>query len=148
MADESRIVPFTRVQTNVKVNGVVIPGAVERTEFNEERIDMPAADFDAIVAERDDLRADLRMRNRQVRDLKAELKEALAAIEHERWADWQRYLHSLCTRNPDGSLTIPAASVAHWERQIATPYADLSEREKQSDREQVDRYWPLITGQD
>ena len=73
-----------------------------------------------------------------------DLMEQLAAIEHERWADWQRYLHSLCTKNDDGSLRIPATSVAHWERQIATPYADLSEREKESDRDQVRRYWKLI----
>ena len=77
----------------------------------------------------------------------AELYERLAAIEHERWADWQRYVHSLCTHNEDGSLTIPASSVAHWERQINTPYEALSEQEKQSDREQVDRYWHLIRGE-
>jgi uncharacterized protein with von Willebrand factor type A (vWA) domain len=73
-----------------------------------------------------------------------ELYEQLAAIEHERWTDWQRYMHSLCVQNPDGSLTIPASLVERWEKQIATPYADLSEQEKQSDREQVDRYWKLI----
>ena len=76
-----------------------------------------------------------------------ELREKLAAIEHERWADWQRYMHSLCTRNEDGSLTIPAASVAHWERQIATPYAELTAREQASDMDQVDRYWHLIAGE-
>ncbi len=74
------------------------------------------------------------------------MREQLAAIEHERWADWQRYLHSLCTKNADGSLTIPADRVGWWERQIATPYDELTEREKDSDREQVDRYWHLIQG--
>jgi hypothetical protein len=73
-----------------------------------------------------------------------DLFERLAAVEHERWADWQNYMHSLCVRNRDGSLTIPAARVSGWERQIATPYAALSERERESDREQVRRYWPLI----
>lgn len=72
------------------------------------------------------------------------LRERLAAIEHERWADWQRYMHGMGTRNPDGSLTIPAELVARWDRQIATPYADLSASEQRSDMEQVDRYWPLI----
>jgi hypothetical protein len=74
-----------------------------------------------------------------------DLYEKLAAIEHERWADWQRYMHNLCNMNGDGSLTSPSSFVTHWERQIATPYADLSERDKQSDRDQVDRYWPLLT---
>ena len=74
----------------------------------------------------------------------ADLVEALAAIEHERWADWQRWMHEQCHRTSGGELVIPAALVERWERQIATPYADLSEREKESDREQVRRYWHLI----
>lgn len=73
-----------------------------------------------------------------------ELFERLAAIEHERWSDWQRYLHSLCRIRDDGSLVIPVEHVERWERQMLSPYADLSEREKQSDRDQVARYWPLI----
>ena len=73
-----------------------------------------------------------------------ELIEQLAAIEHERWSSWQRWMHDQCVRDDDGSLTIPAGLVSRWERQIDTPYADLTEREKESDREQVRRYWPLI----
>ncbi|MGN6757144.1 MAG: hypothetical protein ACTHMJ_12235 [Thermomicrobiales bacterium] len=72
------------------------------------------------------------------------LFEQLAAIEHERWAGWQAYLHGMATRNPDGSLTIPADLVARWDRQIVTTYAELSESEKESDREQVRRYWHLL----
>jgi hypothetical protein len=76
---------------------------------------------------------------------RAELREKLAAIEHERWADWQRYMHSLCIEIP-GQLgrVIPRQSWYSWERQIATPYHELSLTEKASDMEQVDRYWPLI----
>lgn len=79
-----------------------------------------------------------------------ELREKLAAIEHERWADWQRYVHSVCYENkgiggePTGELTIPSEHARRWERQIETPYNELSEKEKDSDREQVDRYWQLI----
>lgn len=72
------------------------------------------------------------------------LIEELADIEHQRWADWQKYLHGLCIVNADGSLTIPASNVAHWRRQIHTSYAELTEREKQSDRDQVERYMPII----
>lgn len=76
--------------------------------------------------------------------MRKELYEKLASIEHERWADWQKYLHSVCVENDDGSLTIPASLVEHWEKQINTTYKKLTEAEKNSDREQVDRYWHLI----
>lgn len=76
--------------------------------------------------------------------MKIELHERLAAIEHERWTDWQKYLHSACVKNDDGSLTIPVHLVEHWEKQINTPYKKLTEAEKNSDREQVDRYWHFI----
>lgn len=74
-----------------------------------------------------------------------ELRERLAAAEHERWARWQRWMHDQCPSSPvTGDRIIPAHLVARWERQIATPYAELSESEKFSDRAQVDRYWPMI----
>jgi hypothetical protein len=40
-----------------------------------------------------------------------DLREALAAGSHDIWANWQRWQHSVCTPNADGSLTIPAAMV-------------------------------------
>ena len=72
------------------------------------------------------------------------LVEDLAAIEHERWSHWQRYMHEKGERRADGSLVLPAELVRHWDTQIATAYADLSELEKRSDREQVRRYLSLI----
>jgi hypothetical protein len=77
-------------------------------------------------------------------DLLEDLLEKLAAFEHERWCHWQRYLHNKCARQSDGSLVIPADLAARWEKQIQTRYDDLSESEKESDREQVRRYLPLI----
>lgn len=71
-------------------------------------------------------------------------REKLAAIEHERWSDWQNYMHSKCIKDENGNLVIPASLVKHWERLIDTCYEDMTEREKDSDREQVDRYWALI----
>lgn len=70
--------------------------------------------------------------------------ERLAAIEHERWAHWQRYVHDQCERQEDGSLVIPAELAERWETQIETPYAELSEQEKDSDRDQVHRYLSTI----
>lgn len=74
----------------------------------------------------------------------AQIMEQLAAIEHERWSHWQRYLHSQCLPADDGSLIIPAELVARWTEQMSTAYADLTEAEKESDREQVRKYLPVL----
>lgn len=68
------------------------------------------------------------------------MMEELAGIEHERWSHWQRLVHAKGERLADGSIILPAKLVRQWERQMDTPYAALSEREKESDREQVRRY--------
>lgn len=72
------------------------------------------------------------------------LLDRLAALEHGRWAHWQRYMHGQCRPTKDGSLVIPAELVARWSAQSSMPYAELSEVERESDREQVRRYLPLI----
>ena len=72
------------------------------------------------------------------------LLDTLAAVEHERWSHWQRYMHSKGVAQSDGSLLLPAVLVERWEKQISTPYEKLSDEEKESDQEQVRRYLPLI----
>lgn len=74
----------------------------------------------------------------------ADLIEELAAIEHQRWAHWQRHVHDQCERLPDGRLVIPAHLVGRWEKQIETPYDQLSDSEKESDREQVQKALPVL----
>jgi len=80
----------------------------------------------------------------QIERVLHEAIEELADIEHERWSHWQRFLHSRAVRQTDGSLVIPADLACRWERQMQTRYADLTEREKEGDREQVRRYLPTI----
>lgn len=76
-----------------------------------------------------------------------ELLETLASVEHERWSHWQRYMHSKCIpHGDDGALLIPADLVKRWDRLIVTPYSELTDDEKESDREQVRKYLPLIVG--
>ena len=70
--------------------------------------------------------------------------DRLAEIEHERWAHWQRYVHDSCRKEADGSLVIPAELVQRWERQITTPYSELSQDERNSDIEQVEHYLPTV----
>jgi hypothetical protein len=70
--------------------------------------------------------------------------EELAAIEHQRWCHWQRYVHDRGQRLPDGSLVLSRELVQRWDIQISKAYADLDESEKESDREQVRKYLPVI----
>ncbi len=70
--------------------------------------------------------------------------DRLAAIEHERWAHWQRYVHDQCERREDGALVVPAELAQRWETQMSTPYDELSDEEQESDREQVRKYLPTI----
>lgn len=80
-------------------------------------------------------------------DIRARLDAAidrLADIEHERWSHWQKYMHEKGVRQEDGSMVIPADLVAQWDKQIETPFAELSEDEKDSDREQVRKYLPAV----
>jgi len=74
-----------------------------------------------------------------------DLKEKLAAIEHERWTDWMRYLFGKGYRREDGAIILGKHDVKRWMIQCGTDYAELSELEKQSDRDQVDRYWGLVS---
>ena len=80
-----------------------------------------------------------------------EFIEAGANLEHDRWAGWQKYLHSLCKEGEfwleydESDLIIPASLVARWKRQIDTPYSELSEEEKESDRKETRNYIPLLS---
>ncbi len=73
-----------------------------------------------------------------------ELIEALADKEHASWAHWMEYLFDVCKRNEDGSVTIPLDLAKRWRGQVKTPYADLTEREKQSDRDEVAHILPIM----
>jgi len=63
-----------------------------------------------------------------------EIIEELADIEHQRWGDWYKWQR-------DNSN---APNISRWDRQSETNYKDLSEQEKERDREQVRRYLPLL----
>lgn len=61
-------------------------------------------------------------------------RESLAELEHEQWAHWTKYMLDNLTD----------ANIARWKKQIATPYKDLSEKEKDSDREWADKVLKLL----
>ena len=56
--------------------------------------------------------------------MKDDLIERLAELEHAQWAHWTKYM--LDNLTPDNIL--------RWRKQVETPYKELTEIEKESDR--------------
>ncbi len=73
-----------------------------------------------------------------------ELIEQLADKEHDSWARWMDYLFSKCKSTIEGDAVIPVDLALRWRRQASTSYAELSEQEKQSDRDEVAHILPII----
>lgn len=72
--------------------------------------------------------------------------EALANLAHEQWSGWMEYLFEKSTKNTDGTVTIPKWAVDRWKKQMTTPYAELTEEEKESDRVEARKMLSLNTG--
>ena len=68
----------------------------------------------------------------------SELREKLAALEHEQWINWTAYFlkkaHVLSDEDD-----------RRWRKQMRTEYKDLSEKEKDSDRVWADKVLKTIT---
>ena len=64
-----------------------------------------------------------------------ELVEKLADLEHKRWSNWQTWCHKILREHcPSEAME---KVLAQWDKQIAMDYKDLSEREKEMDREEA-----------
>lgn len=50
--------------------------------------------------------------------------ERLAALEHDQWAHWTKYMLDNLTEE----------NISRWKKQIETPYNELTDTEKDSDR--------------
>ncbi len=74
------------------------------------------------------------------------LQEQVADYAHEAWAGWMRYLFGKSTHQDDGTVVIPASLVDRWTRQMQTPYAELPESEKESDRKEARKIIEIIIG--
>lgn len=73
-------------------------------------------------------------------------RERLATYAHSAWSGWMKYMFSKSDQNADGSVTIPKELVARWTRQMYTPYSELPEDEKNSDRDEADKIQSTILG--
>ena len=66
--------------------------------------------------------------------------EMLAAVEHKSWGGWTKWMLSQIRKQMapvDRGAFEELLCVQRWRRQMNTPYADLSEKEKESDRKEV-----------
>lgn len=82
----------------------------------------------------------------QAHNLPDDLRELLAAYAHSAWSGWLAYQFKRSTRNDDGSVTIPADLVGRWFRQSTTPYDQLPDQERDSDRAEADRIMAIWRG--
>lgn len=79
-------------------------------------------------------------------------REALAAYAHEAWAGWMKHLCNRAGGNDDlrysGRILLSSMDDAQrWARQMETPYAELPEAEKASDRAQADKILAILRGE-
>lgn len=73
------------------------------------------------------------------------LREKLAANAHDSWTSWMTYMFGCGMVDAQGQLVIPASLVERWQRQMVTPYGQLPEQEKRSDRIEADRILFALT---
>lgn len=76
---------------------------------------------------------------------KEQLREKFAEIAHDAWAGWMKYMmeRTIIVDKPEHRICPQVVMEKHtdrWRRQMDTPYADLPENEKESDRKEADKY--------
>lgn len=79
-----------------------------------------------------------------------ELREKLAEYAHEAWSGWMRYMfknggaeYQLFDTGLRAWVMLPQKQ-ERWQRQMNTPYADLPESEKTSDRDEADKMLTIV----
>ena len=66
------------------------------------------------------------------------IREACAAVQHEIWSHWMKYLFAQC-ESVEGGWLIPSDKATQQVQQMNTPYGELSEDEKERARHQADK---------
>lgn len=81
---------------------------------------------------------------KNLQSLIKEQVEILAVLEHEQWAHWMKFLYKQCRQQEDGSLIIPVERVSRWGTLMELDYSELTEKEKESDREWARKIVPTL----
>lgn len=88
-------------------------------------------------------------------ELNNPLRELLAAYAHEAWSGWMHQMfeyggYATIEVEDNGQpltfWTMKPEKYERWQRQMKTPYADLPESEKPSDRQEAASLFDLIVG--
>jgi len=76
------------------------------------------------------------------------LREHLAKYAHNAWSGWMKYMFMKgeFSKSDDGTVLwdMPSWAVDRWQRQMNTPYDDLPEPEKKSDRDEADKIMTIL----
>ena len=67
-------------------------------------------------------------------NIKNKIIEELAELEHKQWAHWTEYMLN----------NLEEENIKKWEKQIKTNYKELTEKEKNSDREWAEKTYNVI----
>ena len=85
-----------------------------------------------------------------VGQVKDDLREQLAEYAHDAWSGWMRYMLPKICRKDDGPRACTDTLLQRWfdeaRREMSTPYADLPESEKESDRDEADKMLAIVAG--
>ena len=95
-----------------------------------------------------------RLWNRRTVAIPPDVRERLADYAHEAWSGWMKHMFTIGTLLNDkwmspepgqqAKLLLPEWAVERWRRQMNTPYAELPESEKASDRKEADEILTII----
>lgn len=78
------------------------------------------------------------------RETAEKLREELAELCHTQWSGWMKHLFSKSSYPDPRGAIIPGNLTERWLRQMNTPYAELSDEEKDSDRAEADRFLAIL----
>lgn len=82
-----------------------------------------------------------------------QLREKLAEYAHDAWAGWMLYMSSKIEQGSTRQRRdrvylqqgwLPSGLIDRWNRQMNTPYSELPESEKESDRAEADKILNIL----
>ncbi len=73
-----------------------------------------------------------------------DLRERFAAYAHDAWSGWMQHMFRRNANPVDTCLVIPKGLSERWYRLMNTPYAQLTEKEKASDRVEAGRMIAIV----